>query len=260
MHKLYNNIKYLSGLFVIMAWGNADAAENGCRSESFRDAGYTVCSFDPATADLRIFWRDGDGAPYRTFSALAEDLASGGRDLVFAMNGGMYQENLAPLGLLIVDGAELKAANTVDITGEVVPNFYKKPNGVFFIGGGRAGVMETKKFLDERPPADFATQSGPMLVIDGAIHKAFIAGSPYLKQRNGVCASSPEAVHFVLSDGSVNFDDFAHFFRDRLGCDNALFLDGGSAPGIYAPELGRNDTPGHGGYGPIIGIVSGPER
>lgn len=260
LYKLVNSIRYLVAIGAVMASATAYAAENGCRSESFRDAGYTVCSFDPAIDDLRIFWRDGDGAPYRTFAALAEDLASGGRDLVFAMNGGMYQENLSPVGLLIVDGAELKAANTVDIKGERVPNFYKKPNGIFFIGGGRAGVMETGKFLATRPVADFATQSGPMLVIDGAIHEAFIAGSPYLNQRNGVCASSPDAVHFVLSDGSVNFDDFAHFFRDFLGCDNALFLDGGSAPGIYAPELGRNDTPGHGGYGPIIGIVSQAER
>jgi uncharacterized protein YigE (DUF2233 family) len=62
-------------------------------------------------------------------------------------------------------------------------------------------------------------------------------------------------VHFAISDGVVNFYDFARFFRDRLGCANALFLDGGSAPGLYVPELSRDDPPGHGGYGPIIGIV-----
>jgi uncharacterized protein YigE (DUF2233 family) len=53
----------------------------------------------------------------------------------------------------------------------------------------------------------------------------------------------------------VSFYDFARFFRDRLASDNALFLDGGTAPGIYAPELGRDDAPGHGGYGPIIAVV-----
>jgi uncharacterized protein YigE (DUF2233 family) len=53
----------------------------------------------------------------------------------------------------------------------------------------------------------------------------------------------------------VNFHDFARYFRDRLGSDDALFLDGGTAPGLYAPELGRDDGPGHGGYGPIIGAV-----
>ena len=34
-----------------------------------------------------------------------------------------------------------------------------------------------------------------------------------------------------------------------------LFLDGGEAPGLYAPDLGRNDSPAHGGYGPIIAVV-----
>jgi uncharacterized protein YigE (DUF2233 family) len=94
-----------------------------------------------------------------------------------------------------------------------------------------------------------------MLVIDGRIHPAFIVGSPDRKRRDGVGMSSPTVVHFAISEETVNFHDFARFFRDRLGCDDALFLDGGSAPGIYSPELGRNDPPGHDGYGPIIGVV-----
>ena len=56
--------------------------------------------------------------------------------------------------------------------------------------------------------------------------------------------------------GSVNFHDFGTMFRDHLGCRDALFLDGGSASALYSPELGRNDGPGHGGFGPIIGVVA----
>ena len=94
-----------------------------------------------------------------------------------------------------------------------------------------------------------------MLVIDGDIHPAFIEDSTDRKPRNGVGVSSPTEVHFAISEDRVNFHAFARFFRDRLGCDDALFLDGGTAPGLYAPELGRDDSPGHGGYGPIIGAV-----
>jgi uncharacterized protein YigE (DUF2233 family) len=65
-------------------------------------------------------------------------------------------------------------------------------------------------------------------------------------------------VHFAISEGAVNFYDFARFFREKLGCKNALFLDGGSAPGLFAPELQRSDAPGHGGYGPIIAVVTKP--
>ena len=173
------------------------------------------------------------------------------------MNGGMYRSDSRPVGLYIEDGRELAPVNTISLTGapSQIPNFYKKPNGVFYLGDNEAGILETGSFLAERPSAKYATQSGPMLVIDGAIHPAFIVGSTDRKPRNGVGVSSPTEVHFVITNGWVNFHEFARFFRDGLGCDSALFLDGGVASGLYAPELGRNDAPGHGGYGPIIGAV-----
>jgi uncharacterized protein YigE (DUF2233 family) len=235
----------------------ANAASSACRNENFEDAAYIVCSFDLTKDQVRTFWRSGQGEPHRTFDVLAEMLKADGRTLTFAMNGGMYGDDFSPIGLYVEEGRELTPANTVTIEGpqSQIPNFYKKPNGVLYIGDGMAGVMETGRFLAERPQAAFATQSGPMLVIDGEIHPAFIPDSTDRKPRNGVGISSPTDVHFAISEGRVNFHDFARFFRDGLGCDNALFLDGGSAPGLYAPELGRDDRPGHGGYGPIIGVV-----
>jgi uncharacterized protein YigE (DUF2233 family) len=95
--------------------------------------------------------------------------------------------------------------------------------------------------LAQKPKANFATQSGPMLVIDGAIHPAFIVNSTDRKPRNGVGVSSQTTIYFVITKGWVSFYEFARFFRDDLRCNNALFLDGGEAPGLYAPELGRNE-------------------
>ena len=228
-----------------------------CRTESYRGASYILCSFDAAKDDLRIVWRDRDGRPFGTFGALADALKAEGRALAFAMNGGMYKDDLSPVGLHIENGQELTKADTTTVHGRPsqIPNFYKKPNGVFYVGKGRAGVLETGTFLARRPNAAFATQSGPMLVIDGAIHPAFIVDSKDLKPRDGVCVSGATRVHFVMSKSYVSFYDFARFFRDRIDCKNALFLDGGLAPGIYAPELKRNDPPAHGGYGPIIAVV-----
>ncbi|MGB9018930.1 MAG: phosphodiester glycosidase family protein, partial [Pseudolabrys sp.] len=159
--------------------------------------------------------------------------------------------------LYVENGRELTRANTVTLTGapSAIPNFFKKPNGVFYIGNGAADILETGRFLTERPDANFATQSGPMLIIDGAIHPAFIVNSTDRKMRNGVGVTSPTQVHFVITKERVSFYEFARFFRDGLGCGNALFLDGGVASGLYAPGLGRNDAPGHGGYGPIIAVV-----
>jgi uncharacterized protein YigE (DUF2233 family) len=236
----------------------ATARADPCRSDSFEGAAYTVCSFDLAKDDLRLFWKDAEGAPYKTFSTLADDLKAKGLMLAFAMNAGMYGADFRPIGLYVEDGKTLVQANTRSVTGAPgdIPNFYKKPNGVFYIGDKTAGILETGAYLKAAPAARFATQSGPMLVIDGAIHPAFIEGSTDEKERDGVGLSSPTGVTFAISEDAVSFHDFARFFRDHLGCQNALFLDGGSAPGLYAPEIGRNDAPGHGGYGPIAAVVT----
>lgn len=236
---------------------SATAHAEPCRSESFKGASYIVCSFNPTRDDVRMSWRGDDEKPYRTFAALSAHLEGKGKSLWFAMNGGMYQDDFRPVGLYVEDGRELTSANSASLTGapSQIPNFYKKPNGVFYIGKAEVGIVETERFLADPPDVKFATQSGPMLVIDGAIHPAFIVDSNDRKPRNGVGVSSQTEVHFVITKGWVNFYEFARFVRDGLGCKNALYLDGGEAPGLYAPELGRNDTPGHGGYGPIITVV-----
>lgn len=229
-----------------------------CRSETYNDNDYVICSFDLTKTDLRLYWRKADGSPFGTFDALADHLKSSGEVLQFAMNAGMYDENYRPIGLYVEAGKELSHAKTANAPpgAKPVPNFFKKPNGVFYFGAAGAGVATTEAFLAGQPQADFATQSGPMLVIDGKIHPAFIPGSSDRKPRDGVGTSSPTTVHFAISEGRVTFYEFALLFRDRLGCPSALFLDGGSAPGLYAPELDRNDPPGHGGYGPIVAAAA----
>ena len=224
---------------VLLSLAVAAAADaEPCRTQDFNGLSYIVCSFDLTKDDLRTYWRRDDGQPYRTFAALAENLERQGKSLRFAMNGGMYRSDFRPVGLYIENGRELAPANTTTRTGapSQIPNFYKKPNGVFYLGNKEAGILETGRFLAEKPNAKFATQSGPMLVIEGAIHPAFIVGSTDRKPRNGVGLSTPTEVHFVITKGRVSFHEFARFFRDGLNCDNALFLDGGIASGLYAPD------------------------
>jgi uncharacterized protein YigE (DUF2233 family) len=233
------------------------AQANPCRHESLNGRSYVVCTFDPAKDHLRTYWQGTDDKPYRTFTALASDLQTKGKTLRFAINGGMYRGDLRPVGLYVENGRELIPANTATVVGSPseIPNFYKKPNGIFYIGNGKAGILQTEQFLAEKPEADFATQSGPMLIINGATHPAFIVNSTDRKPRDGVGVASTTQVYFVITKSWVSFYEFAQFFRVRLGCREALFLDGGEAPGLYAPELGRNDAPAHGGYGPIIAVV-----
>jgi uncharacterized protein YigE (DUF2233 family) len=230
-----------------------------CQSRSFAGADYILCSLDPAKADLRLFWKDAGGKPYRRFSGVADALAGTGKQLLFAMNAGMYREDFTPMGLYVEDGHALVPANTQapPATSGQIPNFFKKGNGIFYLDASGPHIVATEAYLKQPPQPRLATQSGPMLVTEGKINPIFIPGSTDRTRRNGVGISADGRLHFVISDGSVNFHDFATFFRDGLTCDNALFLDGGNGTGLYDPARGRSDTSWHGGYGPIFGLVGG---
>jgi uncharacterized protein YigE (DUF2233 family) len=94
-----------------------------------------------------------------------------------------------------------------------------------------------------------------MLVIEAELHPTLIPGSTDRTRRSGVGVCEGGQVRFAISEGRVNFHDFARLFRDHLSCPNALFLDGGRGAGLYLPEMRRNDFSWHGGYGPIFGLV-----
>lgn len=228
-----------------------------CAEETFEGSGFVVCTFDPATSDLRLFWKDPEGRPYRTFANLAASVHDEGRELVFAGNAGMYRADFSPLGLYVENGEQLQRADTatIDRPPRQVPNFYKKPNGIFFLDETGAGILPTDEFLDTQRTVRFGTQSGPMLVIGNALHPALISDSTDRMRRSGVGVCDGGQVRFAISNDRVNFHNFARLFRDRLACPDALFLDGGRGAGLYLPEMGRNDFSWHGGYGPILGLV-----
>ena len=228
-----------------------------CEEQTFQDAKFIVCTATPGRDNLRLFWKNARGEPYRRFPAIARSLADEGRTLVFAMNAGMYLTDFSPIGLYVENGQELRPASTKTMDGPPgkVPNFYKKPNGVFFLNDAGAGILPTTEYLKRRPKTRFATQSGPMLVIKNKLNPIFIDGSNDRTRRSGVGACDGGSVRFAISDGAVNFHDFARLFRDHLNCPDALFLDGGNGVGIYEPSLGRSDMSWHGGFGPVIGLV-----
>ena len=228
-----------------------------CQAWAVKAVDYLVCSINPKQARPRLFWKNADGEPYRTFAGVAQAVAADGKSLTFAMNAGMYADDFSPMGLYIEDGQQLRPANTFEAkpSAGIIPNFYKPPNGVFFLDEKGAGILPTGLFLERRDKVMVATQSGPMLVIDGKTNPIFIPGSKDRTRRSGVGVCTGGIVRFVISDAPVNFDDFAKLFADSLKCPNALFLDGGGGAGMYVPAVNREDHPGHGGYGPIVWLV-----
>ncbi len=232
---------------LVLAPAGAQAANGPCAPLRFDNADYAICTFDARRDDIRLYWKDAGGKPYANFTALAQALKARGRALRFAMNAGRFEADLSPVGLFVEDGKRERRADTRD----GASNFHLKPNGIFWIGEGTAGVTETSRYLASPPAARFATQSGPMLVIDGRIHPNILPTGTSEKIRNGVCVRNSASVFFAISEEPVTFHAFARLFRDALACANAQFLDG-SVSSLYAPDLGRDDdfTP----LGPIVGV------
>lgn len=240
-------LKWLSALAI--AWIPASAF--GCEPVSYDGTSYTVCRVDAADQDIRLFLNDpADGRTLGTFGKVNQLLDRSGETLIMAMNAGMYHSDRTPVGHYVEDGQVGAPLVTADGPG----NFGLLPNGVFCVGDGRAQVVESLRFDRERPSCRFATQSGPMLVIDGALHPRFLPGSDSTFIRNGVGTSADgRTVWFVISERAVNFHTFASLFRDHLGTPQALYFDGNISR-LYAPNLGRNDL----GFpmGPIVGVVA----
>ena len=80
-------------------------ANDVCRTLVCAQAGYTACTFDLRRYDLRLFWKTPAGQAYGSISALVG--SPEGASLVFAMNAGMYHEDLSPVGLHVENGRVL---------------------------------------------------------------------------------------------------------------------------------------------------------
>ena len=236
-------------LALLLAGLATSAAALECKDEAYAGNSYTLCRVDLQKDDLRLFLNDASGQPYGTFSTIDQALADKGLRLSFATNGGMYHEDRRPVGHYVERGHQIM---------RVVPNagpgnFGLLPNGVLCIGLGWVRVIETLRYVREKPGCTYATQSGPMLVIDGALHPKFNANSASRFIRNGVGTSADGGTAvFVISNNSVTFHEFASFFRDALRLPQALFIDG-NVSRLHAPSLARSD--GGRKLGPIVGVV-----
>lgn len=233
-------------LIWLLLWIGSPVLATDCADVVFESVSYTTCEV-ALGEDLRLFHAGPDG-PYGSFSAINAALEPRGLTLAFAMNAGMFHRDLAPVGLYVEDGAAISGLITSDGPG----NFGLLPNGVFCVGT-TFSVLESLTYLTAKPVCRYASQSGPMLVIDGDLHPKFLRNSDSINLRNGVGVSDDglRAV-FAISNAEVNFHTFARFFRDHLRLRNALYFDG-SISRLYAPQLDRHD----GGFpmGPIVGVV-----
>ena len=219
-------------------------ADGPCRSLQFEETPFTACVADPRRHTFRLLLKRPDATAYGDLAALPQD------GLLFATNAGMFAPDFSPAGLYIEDGKTLKPLNTV-VSG--FGNFHMQPNGVFWISDGTAGVTPTAKFAKLKTKVDIATQSGPMLVIGGAVNAKFEANGSSLHVRNGVGVDAQGRVAVAISEVPVSFGRFARFFREALGCPNALYLDGSVSDLLVA---GKRSPSGGRRLGPLLGVYA----
>jgi uncharacterized protein YigE (DUF2233 family) len=212
------------------------------------DALFISYTVNPKKQTLKLYWKNEKQENFRSIQNLKLWLSQKQKNLVFAMNAGIYKFDNSPQGLFIQEKITKNALDTTTASG----NFYLKPNGVFYLTTANEPVIcETKKF-NTNPKINYATQSGPMLVIDGAIHPDFNENSTNLNIRNGVGILPNNSILFAMSKKEINFYNFAKYFKDK-GCKNALYLDGFVSQ-IYLPEKNWVQTGGN--FGVIFGVTN----
>jgi len=218
-----------------------------CNDKVKKEDDFVILKTNPKVGNISFYWKDKDGQILKSIDNLKKKIERENKHLKFAMNGGMFEKNNLPKGLYIEDFKILNKIDTLSGQG----NFYLNPNGIFYLTkNNNAGLIETKEFRYD-PNIKYATQSGPMLLINDEINPIFNKDSKNLNIRNGVGILQDGNVVFVMSKNEVNFYNFASVFK-RMNCKKALYLDGFVSK-TYFPEANwiQND----GDFGVMIGIT-----
>ena len=223
--RLKNYLLILIGCFVMLSCKNESrkiAIASNTSVKNTQDLSILTYTINPKKQSLKFYWKNKKDSIIQTFNNLKTEVESNKEALVFAMNGGMYKKDFSPQGLYVEKGKILSKLDTID---KGFGNFYLQPNGVFLITENGVPIITKTQDFKIYNAIDYATQSGPMLVIDGALHPKFNKGSSNLNIRNGVGILPNGDLLFAMSKEKINFYDFASFFKDK-GCENALYLDG----------------------------------
>jgi uncharacterized protein YigE (DUF2233 family) len=230
-------------------WSAPTGKSSVCRRQEFEQTLFTVCKFDALHQKLRLVNKNSNGLALRHFAAAEKFLGEDKEHVRFAMNAGMYDDSGTPIGLYIENSQELLSLNTRTGKG----NFHLMPNGIFHVtADGSVHIKTADSYITKSPKPVWATQSGPMLLIDGNLHPGIKPDGPSRYLRNGVGILDDRTAYFVISESPVSFGRLARFFRDKLDCTNALYFDG-AVSSLWVPSLKRMDD--HNALGPII-VVS----
>ena len=217
------------------------------QKRKYKDERFVSYIVDLKKEEIKFYWKNEKQENFKSIMNVKNWITQHNKKLVFAMNGGMYKPDNSPQGLYIENKKLIAPLDTTSGNG----NFYLKPNGVFYISDDNSPTICTTTNFKNNGKVKFATQSGPMLLIDGQIHSTFKEGSVNFNIRNGVGILPNNKIIFAMSKNEINFYEFAAYFK-KIGCKNALYLDG-LVSRTYLPEQNWLQTDGN--FGVIIGVT-----
>ncbi|MCS3868031.1 uncharacterized protein YigE (DUF2233 family) [Chryseobacterium ginsenosidimutans] len=218
-----------------------------CSDKLKNENDFVVFKANPKVENVSLYWKNDDGVILKSINNLKNKVERDKKRLKFAMNGGMFEINNSPKGLYIENFKILNKIDTLSGKG----NFYLNPNGVFYLTKNNdAELIDTKAFK-YNSNIKYATQSGPMLLINEEINPIFQVHSKNVNVRNGVGILKNGDIVFIMSKKEVNFYNFASIFKE-LGCTKALYLDGFVSRAYY-PE--KKWIQKDGDFGVMIGVT-----
>ena len=211
------------------------------------DAKFITYEVNFKTDKIKMYWKNDSGQILKSINYLKLFTETQKENLVFATNAGMYKIDNSPQGLFIQNTNLINGTDTSKGTG----NFYLQPNGIFYITKDESAFIKTTANFKMNNDIEYATQSGPMLIIENEINSIFNKTSTNLNIRNGVGITMDNKVTFAMSKTAISFYDFANYFKS-MGCVNALYLDG-FVSRTYLPK--KNWIQVDGNFGVMIGVT-----
>ena len=192
--------------------------------------GSTFCAYilNPQVETVNFHYKNKKNENFSSIENLKNSIEKAKLDIQMITNGGMYSPANEPQGLYIENKKTYKTIDTLNDKDGT--NFYLFPNGVFYMDTlNNFGISSTENFIKKISDYSLiknATQSGPMLINNGEIHKSFSKASQNEKIRSGVGITSSNQLVFLITLDDCNFYDFAICYKEIFDCNNALFLDG----------------------------------
>lgn len=208
---------------------------------------FTALKIDLSTYKIQIHLERGEENK-GSLEQLQKHLEAAGEEVLFMMNAGMFTNSFYPKGLYVEKGKEYVA---IDRKKEGFGNFYLKENGVFHLSKkNKAGITTTSNYHLESNQLTLATQSGPMLLVEGEYNPILGKDSPNFHYRNGIGIIDENTVVMLISEEPIRFYQLAQQFKN-MGCTQALYLDG-AISGCWSK--GRENQKGSNHFGPILSV------